>query len=311
MKKAMMLFAALGIAVALSGCTFLKVSLTPELQPLEERVLAGEGRDKVLVLDLSGMITSERSSSSLSGTSEIGMVPLLREELDRARRDQSVKAVVLRINSPGGGVTASDLLYHELRKFRRETGVAVIAHFMDAGASGAYYAALAADRITAQPTSVTGSIGVIMWRIDATGLMQKVGIQALEVASGERKGMGSPFRTVTPEEMKIFKNVVDSVYERFVALIVEERKLPRERVLQLADGRIFTSAEAKKEGLIDEIGYLEDAIEAAKKQARLTQARVVTYSRPGEYKDNIYSRFSIDLGRMMDPGVQFMYVWWP
>ncbi len=311
MKRAIMLFAVLGLAIALSGCTFLKLSLTPEMGPLEERVLAGEGRDKVLVLDLSGMITSERSSSGLSGATEIGMVPLLREELDVARRDRSVKAVVLRINSPGGGVTASDVLYHEIKKFKQETGVSVIAHFMDTGASGAYYAALAADRITAQPTSVTGSIGVIMWRIDATGLMQKVGIQAVEIASGERKGMGSPFRTVTTEEMKIFKDVVDSIYGRFVALIVEERKLPRERVLQLADGRIFTSDEAKKEGLIDAVGYLEDAIVLAKNQAHLTQARVVTYSRPGEYKDNIYSRFSLDLGRMMDPGVQFMYIWWP
>ena len=311
MKRSMMLLAALGIAGLLTGCTFLKVSLTPETQPLEEQVLAGEGRSKVVVLDLSGMITSERSSSGLSGATEIGMIPLLREELDKARRDKLVKAVVLRINSPGGGVTASDVLYHEIRKFRQETGIAVIAHFMDAGASGAYYAALAADWITAQPTSVTGSIGVIMWRIDATGLMQKVGIQALEVASGERKGMGSPFRTVTPEEMKIFQNVVDSIYERFVGLIVEERKLPRERVLKLADGRIFTSAEAKREGLIDAIGYLEDAIEAAKKQANLSQARVVTYFRPGEFKENIYSRFSLDLGRVMDPGVQFMYIWWP
>lgn len=311
MKRIMMLLAALGVAGVLSGCTFLKVSLTPEMQPLEEQVLSGAGRDKVLVLDLSGMITSERSTSSLSGASEIGMVPRLREELDRARRDRSVKAAVLRINSPGGGVTASDVLYHEIKKFRQETGIPVIAHFMDAGASGAYYAALAADWITAQPTSVTGSIGVIMWRIDATGLMQKVGIQAVEIVSGERKGMGSPFRTVTTEERAVFKNVVDSIYERFVALIIKERKLPRERVLQLADGRIFTSADAKKEGLIDEVGYLEDAIEAAKKQAHLVQAQVVTYSRPGEYKDNIYSRFSLDLGRMMDPGVQFMYIWWP
>jgi protease-4 len=247
----------------------------------------------------------------LSGRKKPGLIARTREALDRARQDERVKAVVLRINSPGGGVTASDVLYHEIKKFRLETGIPVIAHFMDAGASGAYYAALAADWITAQPTSVTGSIGVIMWRIDATGLMQKVGIQAVEIVSGERKGMGSPFRTVTPEEMKIFKNVVDSIYERFVALIIEERKLPRDRVLQLADGRIFTSADAKKEGLIDEVGYLEDAIEAAKKQAHLTQAQVVTYSRPGEYKDNIYSRFSLDLGRMMDPGVQFMYIWWP
>src|SRR5512147_121535 len=180
------------LLLATTGCTFLKVSLTEEVQPLTEEVIGGSGRDKVLLLDISGFISDR--DSNLPGGKEPGLVARVREALDRARQDDRVKAVVLRINSPGGGVTASDMLYHELRKFKQETGVKVLAHIMDVGTSGAYYAALAADRITAQPTSVTGSIGVIMYRLDATGLMQKIGLQSVEISSGDRKGMGSPFR---------------------------------------------------------------------------------------------------------------------
>src|SRR5512144_527866 len=207
--------------LAVSRCTFLKVSLTEEVQPLTEEVIGGSGRDKVLLLDISGFISDR--DSNLPGGKESGLLARVREALDRAREDGRVKAVVLRINSPGGGVTASDMLYHELSKFKQETGVKVLAHIMDVGASGAYYAALAADVITAQPTSVTGSIGVIMYRVDATGLMQKVGVQAIEIASAEKKGLGSPFRPVTDDERKIFQGIIDSLFARFTGLVAEER----------------------------------------------------------------------------------------
>jgi protease-4 len=299
------------LIAALEGCTLFNVNLVPETQPLKEQVLAGSGKEKILVIDLSGMITSEKNSSTLSGRTEPGMIPMLREQLDLARRDGRVKAVVFRINSPGGGVTASDILYHEISKFKQDTGVPVVAHIMDTGASGAYYAALAADLITAQPTSITGSIGVIMWRVDATGLMQKVGIEAVEIASGDKKGMGSPFRAMAPEERKIFQGVIDDLYNRFVSLIAAARKIPRENLMPLANGRIFTSKEAKDAGLIDSIGYLEDAVLTAQKRANIGQAKVISYYRPGEYIDNIYSRFSLDLGKVMEPGVQLMYIWWP
>jgi protease-4 len=191
--------------------------------------------------------------------------------------------------------------------------VKVIAHFLDAGTSGAYYAALASDRITAQPTSITGSIGVIMLRIDATGLMQKIGVQTLEIASGEQKGMGSPFRPVSAEEKKIFQAMIDSLYGRFVSVIVDERKMAPERVRQLADGRIYTSKEAKDAGLIDDIGYLDDAIVQARKLANLERATVVTYLRPGEYRPNIYSMnvININFGDLVGPGVRLAYLWWP
>jgi len=313
MKKFTFAVWALIILSSVSGCTLLKVSLGNEMQPLTERVISGEGRDKILLLDISGFITSQEGSSVLSGKKQIGMLARVREELDRARVDKNVKALVLRINSPGGGVTASDILYHELKTFKRDTGIPVLAHFMDVGTSGAYYLAQAADRIIAQPTSVTGSIGVIMFRLDATGLMQKVGLQAYEISSGDKKGMGSPFRRLSPEERGLFQGMIDSLQGRFVNLVAEGRKLPLDTVQKLADGRIYTSQEALAAGLIDGIGYLDDAIDQVKALANLKNASVVTYFRPGEYRANLYSLslITIDTESMMQPGMTFMYLWRP
>jgi len=298
---------------AIAGCTFLKVSVTEEVQPLTERVISGEGKNKIVLLDLSGFLSDQDSGSWLGYKKQPGLLARIREELDRARGDRAVKAVVLRINSPGGGVTASDVLYHELKEFKRETGAKVVAHIMDIGTSGAYYASLAADRIMAQPTSVTGSIGVIMFRLDATGLMQKIGLQSIEISSGDRKGMGSPFRALTAEEKTIFQNMIDTLDGRFVSIIAEERKMPIDTVKKLADGRIYTSDEALTSGLIDGIGYLDDAVDVAKNLAHIERASVVAYFRPGEYRSNVYSLnfINVDLNELADPGTHFMYIWWP
>jgi protease IV len=311
MKKILLIV--LAFVSMLTGCTVFKVSVGDEIQPLTEQVISGEGRDKVLLLNISGVISSEENDPLLGGKKSPGLLARVREELDRARSDKKVKALVLRINSPGGGVTASDMLYHEIKKFKQDTGVKVLAHFMDMGTSGAYYTALAADRITAQPTSVTGSIGVIMFRVDATGLMQKIGVQTDEITSGEKKGMGSPFRTLSAEERSIFQGIIDNLQKRFVNTVIEGRSLPPDVVTKLADGRIYTSQEAKSWGLIDNICYLDDAVDQAKKLAGLEQAKVVTYFRPDEYRANLYSvnLISIDMGEMMHPGVSFMYLWWP
>ncbi len=307
------LCAALILLLSLTAGGCIKVNLLNEVEPLTEQTVSGSGRDKVLVLDISGVIIGGDITSPLSDRKKPGLIAGMREALDRARKDHDVKAVVLRINSPGGGVTASDTLYHELVRFKQETGVAMVAHIMDVGASGGYYAALAADTITAQPTSVTGSIGVIMYRVDATGLLQKIGVQASEISSGDKKSIGSPLRPLSDDERKIFQGVIDSLFGRFTGLVAESRKLSPDAVRRLADGRIFTSQEAKAAGLIDGIGYLEDAVEIAKKKAGLSRASVVMYLRPGEYRNNIYSLnlFSVDLGELADPGARFLYLWWP
>jgi len=297
----------------LTGCTLFRISLVEEMQPLTEQVISGYGNDKILVMDISGVISADESQSLFSSRKQPGILALAREQLDRARKDQTIKALLLRINSPGGGVTASDMLYHEIKKFKKETGMPVFAHIMDMGTSGAYYAALAADRITAQPTSIVGSIGVIMIRFDATGLMQKIGLQAFEISSGDKKGMGSPFRQLSAEERGIFQSVVNSMQDRFVNTVSSARKLNRDTVAKLADGRIYTSQEAQAAGLIDGTTYLGDALDEVKKAAHLEQASVVFYARPGEYRPTIYSAnlINIDTGGLIQPGVSFLYLWWP
>ena len=298
---------------ALTGCTFLKVSMIEEVQPFQEQVVSGRGKDKVLILDISGVIMAGESGAVPGGKTKPGLLASVRESLDRARKDDRIKAVVLRISSPGGGVTASDMLYQELKRFQQETGKVLHAHITDVGASGAYYAALAAGTITAQPTSVVGSIGVIMYRVDATSLLQKIGIQAAEISSGDKKSLGSPFRPLADDERKLFQGFIDSLFARFAGLVAAERKLSPDAVKKAADGRIMTSQEAQSLGLIDGIGYLDDAVESAKKKAGISDATVVMYVRPGEYRTTIYSQsmINIDFGGFTEPGAQFLYLWWP
>ncbi len=176
----------------------------------------------------------------------------------------------------------------------------------------------------AHPSSVTGSIGVIMLTVNARGLLEKVGVEANAVTSGPRKDMGSPFRPMLPEERAIFQGVIDSFYQRFLQVVQDGRpNLAADQIRKLADGRIYSGEQAKAAGLVDDIGYLDDAIEAAKKKAGLTEARVVTYRRPGEYQNNVYTRLlgpgpnlanlaNLDLLSLVRGGSpQFMYLWMP
>ena len=195
------------------------------------------------------------------------MVAQIKEQLIRAGDDSHVKAVVLRINSPGGTVTASDIIYHELQAFKERRKIPVIASIMDVGASGGYYVAMAADKVMVHPSSVTGSLGVIMMTVNARGLLEKIGLEANTITSGPRKDMGSPFRTMTDEERGIFHSVIMSFYERFLNVIHEGRKnLSPETIRKFADGRIYSGEQATAIGLVDGIGYLDDAIDVAKRK---------------------------------------------
>src|SRR3972149_5072856 len=183
----------LGLCLFLAfGCSFISVSLVPPVQPLRETTVMGKGKEKVLIVDISGIISEEekRGSAGLSG--EPDMVARIKEELKTAAKDKHIKAVILRINSPGGTVTASDIIYHEIEQFKKKTNNKVIACIMDLGASGGYYVAVSADRIVAHPTTVTGSIGVIMLNLSVEGLLQKIGVKDTSIKTGEHKDMGSP-----------------------------------------------------------------------------------------------------------------------
>jgi len=175
------------------------------------------------------------------------------------RKDDSVLGMVLRINSPGGGVSAAQEIYEELRRFK-ERGKGLVASMGSLAASGGYYIACAADSIMANPGSITGSIGVIYESPNAQELLRKIGLSFEVVKSGKHKDIGSPSRPLTPEERRILQSVIDDAYDQFVKAVCEGRKLEEGEVRKIADGRIFTGNQAQKLGLVDCLGDYQDAI---------------------------------------------------
>jgi protease-4 len=309
----------LGGGLLIAGCV--TINLLPQPGPLKEDTISGSGDAKVLLMELSGTISNLEDGGLVEQPNQVAH---LKEELTKAGDDPAIKAVVLRINSPGGTVTASDILYHELRLFKERKHVPVVASIMDVGASGGYYVAMAADTVVAHPSSVTGSLGVIMLTLNAQGLLEKIGLEARAVVSGPRKDMGSPFRAMTEEERAIFQGLIDSFYQRFLGVIKEGRpNLSAETIRKLADGRVYSGEQAKALGLIDGVGYLDDAVTLAKQSAGLGDAKVVRYRRAGQYRPNIYASLfpspagftswgPLDLAGMVRGGTpQFMYLWMP
>ena len=314
-----------------SGCALLRLPFGgPE--PLEETVVEGKGSAKILILDIDGILSEEGESSAFGLFSRESIVARVREELDTARKDSRIAAVVLRIDSPGGTVSASDLLYHEILHFKHEKKVPVIAQMMGVAASGGYYVAMAADAVYAEPTTITGSIGVIFDGINLSGLMKKLGIEDQTLKSGELKDEGSPFRPMSPAERAQLQSVIDGLYARFCGVVAAGRpKLAPDRVRELADGRVYVAPQALDSGLVDGIAYLPDTLDEARRRAGVEEARVILYRRSDEWAENIYSRapfgagpraaavsqpstVRLDLGldllsRLRGPA--FLYLWWP
>lgn len=291
----------------LGGCVTVKVDLFEEAKPLEEKVISGFARDKVLLVDVSGMIVENKPRGLLS-LAAVTTPDRIKEVLDKASTDKRIKAVVLRINSPGGTVSAADIIHHEIMNYKKEAGVPVVACLMGLATSGGYYLAQTGDVIVAHPSGITGSIGVLAMKLNVKGLMDKVGVQGELVKSGQWKDFWSPFRPATPEEKQMMQEVIDSYYRGFVEVVAQGRKMDLQEVRRVADGRIYTSAQAKDLGLVDTLGYLDDAIELAKKKAGLKEVKVVRYQRPDSYRPNIYSGFP-DISWAVTP--QFLYLWWP
>jgi len=308
----------------IAGCTCFSIPLVEKTQSLDETVISGKGRDKVLLIDVSGILSAEEKGGTFSFRKDASIVARIREELKKAATDKRIKGLILRVNSPGGTVTSSDIIYREIKRFKEKKGLPVITCIMELAASGGYYVSLASDAIIAHPTSVTGSIGVIALKFNAKGLMEKIGIEDETIKAGDKKDLWSPFRSSTEEEREIMQNMLDDFHGKFMDVVAEGRKeLTREQIKVLADGRIYSAEQALKEKLIDGIGYLDDVIELVKKKAGVDKAKVIIYHRPYRYKNNIYSRMSnsdfkninlvnLDLGGLLDDmGLKFMYLWLP
>ncbi|MBW2334183.1 MAG: signal peptide peptidase SppA [Deltaproteobacteria bacterium] len=337
------------IFIILTGCAVVQIPLFPSTQPLEEKVLEGKGQAKILLLDISGIISEKKESKGLKKKKKISLVARIKEELQKAEGDSSIAGVIIKINSPGGSVTATDIIYHELMQYKKQAGVKIVACLTGTATSGGYYVASAADEIIAHPTSVTGSIGVIAMKFNVEKFLSQIGIQEETIKSGEKKDIWSPFRPSTPEEKDIIQTIINTFHERFVKVVLAGRQplLSKEEIERLADGRIFTADQALEVKLIDRVGYLDDVVEEMnadqalevklidrvgylddvveemKKSLNLKEARLITYNRPGGYKGTIYSGLpaishqEINLvaingdGLSTISGVQFMYLWRP
>lgn len=184
-------------------------------------------------------------------------------ELRRFGEHPAVKAIVVRIDSPGGGVVPSQEIHDEIKRIREKNNKAVVASMGSVAASGGYYIAVATDRIVANPGTLTGSIGVIMEMANIEGLLQKIGVEGVVIKSGKYKDVGSPLRKMSDEERQLLQHVMDDVHQQFIEAVAEGRAIELTDAQALADGRIFTGRQAKDAKLVDELGDLEDAIQLA------------------------------------------------
>ena len=259
------------------------------------------------------VMNSSHGGSGLGLGSRIAVIPIegvitddreILEQIRRFRNDRTVKGYVVAINSPGGSVGPSQSIYAELKKLRDEDGQPVVASIGGVGASGGYYIALGADSIFALPGSLTGSIGVIMELPEIRELMDKVGVEMRTIKSAEHKDVGSMFREMTPSDSAVLNDLVQDVYDQFVEAVVTERRLEREALATLADGRVLTGRQAQRSGLVDRLGNVQDAIAAAGRMAGLGKDPSVVF--PAEKRptllDVLFGRGTVGaLERFMRP----------
>ena len=307
--------------LALSGCMQANVNFGQPTTPYKEQVLEGTGADKILILGIEGLI-SEHAREGLLRTKPSTVQELV-AQLRLARKDTDIKAVVLKIDSPGGTTTASDILYHEIMAYKQQSKVKLVVAMMGLAASGGYYVALPADHILAHPTTITGSVGVIFLQPRVAVLMDKIGVGVDVSKSGSLKDMGSPFRAATEEEKRLVGAMTRAQAARFLDLVQQHRSLEPAALGIVASARVFTAAEAKDLGLIDSVGYLDDALAQARILAGLPKdAKVVAYRRrpaadgtyylPGvEAEDTRPSLVNLDLDSLLPPRAGLYYLWTP
>ena len=286
------------LCLALAGCITINGPFGHATDnTLHEARISGHGRAKILWLDVDGFISAHPSSHALGLAQSPSTLTDITRALDKAQKDDRIKALVLRIDSPGGTVAASDEIYHRIKRFETKTGVPVIASLGGVAASGGYYVAMSADRVIAEPTTITGSIGVIIVDVNAAGLMHKIGLTDTSVTSGPHKDIMSPLRQPKPDEQAIVQNVVDGLYHRFVSVVEANRpNLDRAKLGMITDGRIFAAPEAKTLGLVDAIGHQDDVLAAARQAAGVSQAQVIRYYPGKQAPDTLSAAVTANVG---------------
>jgi protease IV len=249
---------------------------TPEIN---QRLVYQGNQQEIAYVRLSGEISSQADESFLGFNPFVINPHRIRQVFSYLAEDKNVKAVVVEVNSPGGSVVASEEVYQQMIKLADSKPVLV--YMGEAAASGGYYIALPAEKIVASVPTITGSIGVLVFDPDLSGLYEKIGVQMQTYQTGQFKDIGSMNRASTEEEVQIFESIIGDAYQQFLDRIIQHRDLTETEVRALADGRIYSGKQAKENGLIDELGTLDDAFEFAKETADLTDPSIIEYSYGG------------------------------
>ncbi|MBF0410614.1 MAG: signal peptide peptidase SppA [Candidatus Riflebacteria bacterium] len=246
-----------------------------------------ESKNEILLIKIHGVISESEEESFMDVKKDI--IESIKKDVKLALKRDKIKAILIEVNSPGGEVTTCDVIYHHLSKIKSEKKP-IVCLIGTIGASGGYYIACAADRILAHPTSIIGSIGVLMQGLNMEKLASLIGIKDVTIKSERtpKKDILSPFREMTPEERSMLTKIIDSMYDRFLDIVEKARGLDRKALEKLADGSIFTSSQALEKKLIDQIGYREDAFEQAMELAKISSAKLVKR----KVKKNVIELFS-------------------
>ncbi|MBT2684010.1 signal peptide peptidase SppA [Bacillus sp. ISL-37] len=243
----------------------------------EEIIEEGDMLSKIAVLSINGVIQDTGDAESFF-ESPLYNHKAFMEQLDYVKEAKDVKAIILQVNSPGGGVVESAQIHDKIKEIQKETKKPIYVSMGSMAASGGYYVSAPADKIFASPETLTGSLGVIMQGVNYAGLAEKYGVEFTTIKSGPYKDIMSPSRPMTEDEREILQSMIDNSYEGFVKVISEGRDMSVARVKEIADGRIYDGRQAKQLKLIDGFGYLEDVIENVRKDEKLGDATVVKYT---------------------------------
>lgn len=244
---------------------------------MEEVVEEGSELKKIAVLDVNGTIQDTGEATSLFASGGYNHKGFM-DRLEQVKEDDTVKAVIIQVNTPGGGVVESAQIHDKIKEIQAETKKPIYISMGSMAASGGYYISAPADKIFASPETLTGSLGVIMQGVNYAGLAEKYGVDFVTIKSGPYKDIMSPSREMTEEEKQILQSMINNSYEGFVKVISEGRNIPAAKVKEIADGRIYDGRQALELNLIDGFGYVEDVIDVLKKEHKLKGAKVVKYT---------------------------------
>ncbi|WP_062199207.1 signal peptide peptidase SppA [Massilibacterium senegalense] len=276
-----------------------------EQEYFETVIEEGDSLDKIVVLDVEGVILDSGKATSLLGQESYNH-QLFLTMLTDAMQDESVKGVVLSVNSPGGGVMESAEIHHKIVQLKKEYDKPIYVSMGSMAASGGYYISAPADKIFATKETLTGSLGVIMSGYNVAGLQEKLGIKDQTIKSGPHKDIMSSNREMTEEERQIMQSMINNSYDGFVKVISEGRKMSEEQVRQIADGRIYDGIQAKEINLIDDFGYLEDVTAAMKKDVGDESLSVVHYGQTATFSSLFSAKANKLLGKEDDAVTKFL-----